>query len=83
MEIKSLNFDHFHPLDHWPFGRECAGWHGGWRNHLSLAWEFKWQMRLRKATSCRLGMHRPCEAELTGSDETFWACWFCGVTLNI
>lgn len=36
-----LDFSEFHPLDHWCFTRDCAGWHGGWINHIKLWWEYQ------------------------------------------
>lgn len=34
-----LDFSQFHPLDHWPW--QCDGLYGGWRHHLSIAWELR------------------------------------------
>lgn len=36
-----LDFSKFHSTgDHWPGSAHCRTLYGGWRRHLSLAWQF-------------------------------------------
>lgn len=62
MEINKLDFSEYHPLDHTL--RECRGYPGGWRRHISYDWEFRVGPRWRSRTLCRLGRHD-------------WAAWYC------
>jgi hypothetical protein len=80
-----LDFSRFHPLDHRPGGARCRSLYGGTRNHLVMAWQFKWSARLRELTLCRLGWHERCTATSYNSDGTErkrQACWSCGADLR-
>lgn len=56
--IRALDFSEFHPLDHRLASGYCRSLPGGWRNHLDLAWDFRWKPQLAAATLCRLDHHR-------------------------
>jgi hypothetical protein len=57
-QVKELDFSEFHPLgDHRPGDHRCRTLPGGWRNHLSLAWEYRWLPALSASTWCRVGCH--------------------------
>lgn len=56
--IRELDFSEFHPLDHWPGCGYCRSLPGGVRNHLALAWAYKWPDLLARRTRCRVGWHR-------------------------
>jgi hypothetical protein len=60
IDPSKLDFSEFHPLDHSPGGRRRRQLPGGLRNHLHLAWTFKWSEQLRRATLCRMGRHHWC-----------------------
>lgn len=77
MEIKGLDFSQYHDLGHWPFTRYCRGQYGGWRNHLSLLWEYRCKPTLAIRISCRVGRHKWTTWSKTGSDETWQACLHC------
>jgi hypothetical protein len=53
-----LDFTRFHPLDHWPGTLRCRQLPGGTRNHLTLAWQYKWSRQLAAVTLCAIGRHR-------------------------
>jgi hypothetical protein len=55
----TLDFSEFHPLDHWPGSSYCRELPGGVRNHLDLAWQYRWSRRLAEQTKCRFGRHDP------------------------
>jgi hypothetical protein len=78
--IRELDFSEFHPLDHWPAGQRCRSLPGGTRNHLDLAWTYRWSPRLRAATKCRIGRHHWVQAwqRTESGSETFTACSDCG-----
>lgn len=82
LEIKKLNMDMFHPMDHWPFTKECASWYGGWRNHLGLVWEYRAKPWLATQTSCRVGWHKKAKGSRPGMERTVVVCWFCWKTLE-
>lgn len=78
-----LDFSQWHPLDHRPGGARCRGFHGGWRHHLILAWQFQRREQvlapLYRLILCPLGRH----------DEVVWylpdgqvrpACRYCAWT---
>ena len=56
-----LNFDVFHPLDHWAGSIGCWGWYGGLSRHLALWWDYQVDFlhprHLWHALACRLGHH--------------------------
>lgn len=58
IRFRELDFSQFHPLDHWPGSARCRSLYGGWRNHLRMAWDYKWSGDLRSHTLCRIGRHR-------------------------
>lgn len=55
-EIKELNFDKFHPLDHIIASPYCWGWYGGPWNHLILWYDFIFS-KVLESKLCKLGMH--------------------------
>ena len=61
-----LDFSEFHPLDHSLFSRECASLPGGRKNHIELAWYYKWRGRVREQIHCRLGGHEWVEWKSKG-----------------
>jgi hypothetical protein len=69
--IRHLDFSEFHPLDHWPAGPRCGSLPGGWRNHLSLAWTYRWSPQLAAETLCRIGRHRWCQGWHYGEPGTW------------
>lgn len=73
----TLDFSQFHPLDHWPGDQRCRTLPGGLRNHLALAWHYKWSSSLAVATLCRIGLHRPAQGwSDEHGDHTLCAhCW--------
>lgn len=77
MEIRELDFSMFHPLDHWPFTRECASHYGGWRQHLHLAWEYRWKQEICSWTLCKIGKHKPSKWTRPSTGETGIGCWNC------
>jgi hypothetical protein len=80
--IRELDFSEFHPLDHTPGSRYCRELPGGTRNHLSLAWQFKWSMNLAAATRCRIGRHHKSEWWDRHRDKPEFRCWDCGKKLD-
>lgn len=58
----TLDFSQFHPLDHRPGDQRCRQLPGSWRNHLALAWRFKWSKTVAVATLCRARLHQPVQA---------------------
>lgn len=56
-----LDFSRYHPLDHWPGTRRCREHYGGWRNHLSMAWEYRRRDQVigwfARWTRCLTGRH--------------------------
>ena len=71
-----LDFSQFHPLDHFPASRRCRSLPGGWRNHLKMAWDFKWSRELAYYTRCKLGYHRYGRAWQQSRGD-FRACVWC------
>jgi len=60
----SIDVSEFHPLDHWPGDMRCRTLPGGFRRHMSYAWDFKarhW-WRIRRRTLCRLRWHNMVDA---------------------
>lgn len=56
-----LDFSQYHPLDHWPGTRRCRQHYGGWRGHLSMAWEYRRRDQVvglfARWTTCLMGRH--------------------------
>lgn len=56
-----LDFSQWHPLDHWPGTRRCREHYGGWRRHLTIAWEFHRRDQVvgwfARWTTCLMGRH--------------------------
>lgn len=54
-----LDFSQWHPLDHRPLSKRCRDHYGGFRNHMNLLWDFKWDMhsKVKKVTHCFWGRH--------------------------
>ena len=63
---KVVDMTQLHLLDHWPFSARRRAQNGGGRNHLKLAWWFKWRDRTRapwrRLFWCPFGSH----------DESLW-----------
>jgi hypothetical protein len=57
IDADKLDFSEFHPLDHWPGSAYCRSLPGGTRNHLDMAWHYKWRGILAAETLCRIGRH--------------------------
>lgn len=57
-----LDFSQFHPLDHWPASKRCMSLPGGPKNHMSLAWQYKWRDKLvepwARIFRCSFGKHK-------------------------
>jgi hypothetical protein len=79
-EIRELDFSEFHPLDHLPGSARCRELPGGIRNHLAMAWEYKWRREVAVQTLCRIGRHHECNAWQRSRGE-FRSCWNCLKTL--
>jgi hypothetical protein len=74
--IRELDFSDFHPIDHYPGTAYCRSLPGGFRRHLSLAWEFKWPQALGRATLCRIGRHRWVQGWVKDKPSTICRnCW--------
>jgi len=78
-----VDFSQFHPLDHWPGTARCRGFYGGTRNHLSMAWDFKWRAEIKHHTKCRLGLHEVVQAWRMGPNPaTFTVCRNCSKRMS-
>lgn len=60
IDPNKLDFSQWHPLDHHPLSKECRDHFGGFRQHMHLLWDFKWDMpsKRKKITHCFWGKHR-------------------------
>jgi hypothetical protein len=80
----NINFDLWHPLDHWPWQRRCRQFYGGWRRHLWLAWSFEYREEIEwwllrpfyLLFLCRLGRHKLTTSWQRGRGYEV-SCWYC------
>ena len=76
---KVVDMTQLHLLDHWPFSARCRAQYGGGRNHLKLAWWFKWRDRTRapwrRLFWCPFGSHD--ESLWVAGDRAWVDCSFC------
>jgi hypothetical protein len=75
IDADSLDFSQFHPLDHWPGSAYCRGLYGSWRNHLKMAWGYRWRPQLRSWTLCRIGRHDITTAWRRRTPDDEWVSW--------
>jgi hypothetical protein len=84
--LPSVTVDHSrqHPLDHWPWERECGRYYGGRRHHVHLEWEYGtaaglrwWLRRPLQLVLCRLGRHDLTTAYSLRKWRYVTTCEFC------
>lgn len=65
--FERIDYSKFHPIDHWIWDRCCREYYGGWRTHLTYAWELRRKDELlrpwRRVFCCPFGRHH----DITGS----------------